>query len=219
MTPMDSPTSTENPQASEILATAPLTPMCCGTSQAAKLLHLSVGTVQSLVERKQLRAWKTQGGHRRIDMQSILNYQTQNQMLPALTRLRGMRLKVLVGDDDPVTRHWVHDTCTRNDLGMHCTALASGLEALMEMHQIQPDVLIVDLHMPGVDGCEWVKTVRQNLMFQQLPMLVISALSQKQIQAQAFLPKDCQFMRKPLDVQWLQGYLAGLMKSQSWLAL
>ena len=98
---MDSPTSTENPQASEILATAPLTPMCCGTSQAAKLLHLSVGTVQSLVERKQLRAWKTQGGHRRIDMQSILNYQTQNQMLPALTRLRGMRLKVLVVDDDP----------------------------------------------------------------------------------------------------------------------
>jgi len=43
----------------------------CGTTYAAKLLGLSVGTVQSLVERNELHAWKTQGGHRRISMPSI----------------------------------------------------------------------------------------------------------------------------------------------------
>ena len=35
----------------------------CGTSYAAKLLNLSVGSIQSLVEKNELRAWKTQGGH------------------------------------------------------------------------------------------------------------------------------------------------------------
>jgi excisionase family DNA binding protein len=43
----------------------------CGTSYAAKLLNLSVGTVQTLVEKNELEAWKTQGGHRRISIQSI----------------------------------------------------------------------------------------------------------------------------------------------------
>jgi len=43
----------------------------CGTTYAAKLLGLSVGTIQTLVEKAELQAWKTQGGHRRISMQSI----------------------------------------------------------------------------------------------------------------------------------------------------
>ena len=38
----------------------------CGTSDAAKLLGLSVATVQSLVEKGEIEAWKTLGGHRRI---------------------------------------------------------------------------------------------------------------------------------------------------------
>ena len=40
----------------------------CGTTEAARILGLSVGTVQSLVERQELMAWKTRGGHRRIAM-------------------------------------------------------------------------------------------------------------------------------------------------------
>ena len=43
----------------------------CGTSYAAKMLGISVGTVQGLVEKNDLKAWKTQGGHRRISLQSI----------------------------------------------------------------------------------------------------------------------------------------------------
>jgi len=81
------------------------TPACCGTSKAAQLLQLSVGTVQSLVDKKVLTAWVTQGGHRRISLDSIKNYQAQQQKLPALDRLMGDRLKVLVVDDDVITRH------------------------------------------------------------------------------------------------------------------
>ena len=38
----------------------------CGTSYASKMLGISIGTVQGLVERNELRAWRTNGGHRRI---------------------------------------------------------------------------------------------------------------------------------------------------------
>ena len=60
----------------------------CGTSFAAKKLGLSVGTVQSLVEKNELKAWKTDGGHRRISMQSIAEYQKRyDQALAMLKQL------------------------------------------------------------------------------------------------------------------------------------
>lgn len=50
----------------------------CGTSQAAKILGVSVGTVQSMVEQEILIAWKTMGGHRRISLDSIKEFKQKN---------------------------------------------------------------------------------------------------------------------------------------------
>ena len=74
----------------------------CGTTYAAKLLGLSVGTVQSLVERNELHAWKTQGGHRRISMPSIREYQRKHNMPQTNDEADQPQLKVLAVDDDPV---------------------------------------------------------------------------------------------------------------------
>ena len=72
----------------------------CGTTYAAKLLGLSVGTIQSLVEKNELQAWKTQGGHRRISMPSIRDYQRRHNMLVAPAEPRDNRIKVLLVEDD-----------------------------------------------------------------------------------------------------------------------
>ena len=74
----------------------------CGTTYAAKLLGLSVGTVQSLVERNELHAWKTQGGHRRISMPSIREYQRKHNMPLTSDEANQPQLKVLAVDDDPI---------------------------------------------------------------------------------------------------------------------
>ncbi|NBY07143.1 MAG: DNA-binding protein [Betaproteobacteria bacterium] len=73
----------------------------CGTSFAAKQLKLSVGTIQSLVKKNELIAWETLGGHRRISIRSVFEYQKRvsrasSQHLSGLFR----RLKVLVVEDD-----------------------------------------------------------------------------------------------------------------------
>ena len=72
----------------------------CGTSYAAKLLNLSVGSIQSLVEKNELRARKTQGGHRRISIQSIHQYQNRANLAPkAPAQAGGKYLKVMVVED------------------------------------------------------------------------------------------------------------------------
>ena len=186
----------------------------CGTTYAAKLLGLSVGTIQSLVEKNELQAWKTQGGHRRISMPSIRDYQRRHNMLVTPTEARDNRIRVLLVEDDPVTREMIRDFCNRCEMPVDCTAMSSGLEALIDIASIRPDVLISDLNMPGVDGFQLLRTLRGNPMFSRMTSLVISALPQSEIDARGGLPEGSIFMAKPVNMHWLKGFFAALMASR-----
>ena len=186
----------------------------CGTTYAAKLLGLSVGTIQSLVEKNELQAWKTQGGHRRISMPSIRDYQRRHNMLVTPAETRDHRIRVLLVEDDPVTREMIRDFCNRCEMPVDCTAMSSGLEALIDIASIRPDVLISDLNMPGVDGFQLLRTLRGNPMFSKMTSLVISALPQSEIEARGGLPEGSIFMAKPVNMHWLKGFFAALMASR-----
>jgi excisionase family DNA binding protein len=183
----------------------------CGTTYAAKLLGLSVGTIQTLVEKNELQAWKTQGGHRRISMPSIRDYQKKHNMLMNPVDGREHRLRVLLVEDDPVTRDMIRDFCTRSEMPVDCTAMSSGLKALIDLASIQPDVLIADLNMPGVDGFELLKTLKHSSQFQRMTCLVISALSAEEITAKGGLPEGTLFMAKPVNMQWFNGFFTALI--------
>ena len=187
------------------------TPACCGTSKAAELLQLSVGTVQSLVDKKILHAWVTQGGHRRISLESIENYQLQQQKLPAVERLLNNRLRVMVVDDDALSRHLLQDTCLSVHPQIDCCAMSSAIDALLHLPIFNPHVMLIDLLMPEVDGWELVKRIQQQKDFTQLQILTLSALKQDELKSRGGPPQGSQFMSKPADLAWLRGYLLGLL--------
>ena len=183
----------------------------CGTTYAAKLLGLSVGTIQTLVEKNELQAWKTQGGHRRIFMPSIRDYQKKHNMLMSPLESREQRLRVLLVEDDPVTRDMIRNFCNQSEMPVDCTAMSSGLEALIDMASIQPDVLIADLNMPSIDGFELLRTLKNSAHFQRMTCLVISALTQDEIAAKGGLPEGTIFMAKPVNMQWFNGFFTALI--------
>jgi len=186
----------------------------CGTTYAAKLLGLSVGTIQTLVEKNELQAWKTQGGHRRISMPSIRDYQRKHNMLTQHADPRDHRLRVLLVEDDPVTRELLRGYCHRSSMPVDCTAMASGLEALIDIAGIQPDVLITDLEMPGVDGFELLRTLRQNPQFNRMTTLVLSALSPNEVSQRGGLPEGSIFMAKPINMDWFNGFFTAFLASR-----
>ncbi|WP_416545666.1 response regulator [Limnohabitans sp. DCL3] len=183
----------------------------CGTTYAAKLLGLSVGTIQTLVEKNELQAWKTQGGHRRISMPSIREYQRKHNMLTLHNDPRDTRLRVLLVEDDAVTREMLRGYCNRSTMPVDCTAMSSGLEALIDLSSIKPDVLITDLNMPGVDGFELLRTVRQNPQFKRMTTLVLSALTSEEIESRGGLPEGCIFMAKPINMDWFNGFFTAFL--------
>ncbi|MEK7345052.1 MAG: response regulator [Pseudomonadota bacterium] len=187
----------------------------CGTTYAAKLLGLSVGTIQTLVEKNELQAWKTQGGHRRISMPSIREYQRKHNMVTIQTEQRDNRLRVLLVEDDAVTREMLRGYCNRSTMPVDCTAMSSGLEALIDIASIKPDVLITDLDMPGVDGFELLRTLRQNPQFNRMTTLVLSALSPDKVAARGGLPDGTIFMAKPINMDWFNGFFTAFLAGRT----
>jgi excisionase family DNA binding protein len=183
----------------------------CGTSYAARLLKLSVGTIQNLVESNTLKAWKTQGGHRRISLQSIQEYQYANNLEPASLYSNDTKLRVLVVEDDESSRLMYQAYFDRWSLPLDVVIYASAMEALLDMPAMQPQVLLTDLNMPDMDGFKFIKTLREHRLFALLPVVAITGLTAAQIEEKGGLPKDVQILQKPIDMEWLRGFLDGII--------
>ena len=83
---------------------------------------------------------------------------------------------ILVVEDESLIRHLVVDTLT--DEGHSVLAAASGEDALdrLDGQQQNPDLLIVDLRMPGMSGQEFVR--RQRECGESIPVVVLSGSSE-----------------------------------------
>lgn len=192
----------------------------CGTSYAAKLLGLSVATVQSLVEKGEIEAWKTLGGHRRIAVNSVNAYLQKNS--PKHVRVDvdpKSRLRVLLVEDDDDTRELYRCQFEEWSLPVDCTWMPSALEALMDIASMRPDLLITDLSMPGVDGIEMLKALKRNQQLADMQIVVISGLAPEAIAARGGLPPHAHLLSKPINFDWLQGYMTALvMANAHWRA-
>lgn len=182
----------------------------CGTSQASKMLGLSVGTIQKLVDQQILQSWKTHGGHRKISITSILAYQRKFDIVPIQSKSVEQRLRILLVEDDLVTRQLILEYCNNTTVPVECTAMATGMEALIHIASIQPDLLITDLDMPGVDGFELLYLLRKNSEFDKMVVLVLTCLTKEEIQNRGQLPPGCIYLAKPAKASWFNGFFEGI---------
>jgi excisionase family DNA binding protein len=188
----------------------------CGTSYAAKLLGLSVATVQSLVEKGEIEAWKTLGGHRRIALRSINAFQEKSSKKMVREQSSpGSRLRVMVVEDDEDARELYRCNFEEWDLPIDCTWMSSAIEAMMDIASMRPDLLITDLSMPGVDGLEMLKALKRNVHLADMHIVVVSGLSPQAIKARGGFPADAHLHGKPINFDWLQGFMTALIPANS----
>lgn len=183
----------------------------CGTSYAAKLPNLSVGSIQSLVEKNELIAWKTQGGHRRISIQSIHDYQSWANLSPKVKTPQGKYLKVMVVEDDANSRAMYQAYFDSWDLPIDAVIQVSAIEALLDIPVVKPQVLLADLRMPGIDGVEMLRQLSAHPQFTKMSVIVITGLSNEEIAAYGELPAGTHVLRKPVDMGWLKGYFQAML--------
>lgn len=183
----------------------------CGTSYASKVLGLSIGTIQSLVSRKELRAWRTNGGHRRISMKSIQEYQRKHNLQPNAFMHNFERIKMVVVEDDASTRVMLQLHFDKWGLPLKVLMYESAIEAMLDMPTYQPQVLLTDLVMPRVDGFAFIRTVNEHASLKSLTVVAMTGLQPRQLLSKGGLPEGVHVMHKPLDLGWLRGFLGGFV--------
>lgn len=167
------------------------------TREAAARLGVALSTIQTWVETGVLPAWKTAGGHRRIPADAVDAIRLRKQAV--LTEAPTPEVfKVLVVEDDAVLRELYRRQFTEWNLPIRLLMAEDGFEGLMLIGRHNPDLIIADLSMPGLDGFKMIRKIKSQSTPIRGVIIVVTALTAAEIAAQGGLPADIPVYPKPV---------------------
>jgi two-component system response regulator AtoC len=110
------------------------------------------------------------------------------------------QFRVLVIDDDPGVRDYMEALVSRQ--GYEVLAVADGEQALQSLETTQPDLITLDVVLPGMDGLETLSELKKRLP--DIPVVMLSGHGQARNIVEAMRLGASDFLRKPFEVEELE---------------
>lgn len=178
------------------------------TREAAALLGVALRTVQLWVENGSLQAWKTVGGHRRIARESVTRLLDEREralsgdQAEATTAIAAPA--ILAVDDDAVLLRLYRYNIESWQIGARLLYASNGFEGLRMLGESEPEVLITDLNMPGIDGFRMLRAFADWPRFGSMLVVAATALSPEEVADRGGLPSGVMLMTKPINFALLE---------------
>ncbi|AYN40032.1 DNA-binding response regulator [Streptomyces dangxiongensis] len=118
---------------------------------------------------------------------------------------------MLLAEDDRAIRHALERALTLE--GYEVTAVADGVEALAQAHRNPPDVLVLDVMMPGIDGLQVCRVLRTE--GNRTPILMLTALVETADRIAGLDAGADDYVVKPFDVEEVFARLRALLRRTS----
>ncbi|MEU6889935.1 response regulator transcription factor [Streptomyces viridosporus] len=115
---------------------------------------------------------------------------------------------VLLAEDDRAIRNALERALTLE--GYRVTAVADGVEALAQVHRSRPDVLVLDVMMPGIDGLQVCRVLRAE--GDRTPVLMLTALVETADRIAGLDAGADDYVVKPFDVEEVFARLRALLR-------
>jgi excisionase family DNA binding protein len=192
------------------------------TIEVAQLLGLAVRSVQLMVDRGELEAWKTPGGHRRISRASVERWLAARQggirppattARPAAPARSAKAPRVLLIEDSTHYQNLVRLLLGQKFPQVELHIADEGIAGLAMAGSLQPQVLIVDILLPGIDGATLITSLRSHPQFSHSRLIVITSLDEAQREPYAFALAGVPVIHKPRLVMDLPALLAESLAS------
>jgi two-component system KDP operon response regulator KdpE len=116
-------------------------------------------------------------------------------------------LKMLVIDDDRSIRQFLTVSLTAN--GFHVLDAANGTQAVTAASRFKPDVIILDLGLPDMDGNEVIRKIRQH---SQIPIIILSVRDSQQDKIEALDNGADDYLSKPFGIEELLARLRAVLR-------
>lgn len=177
------------------------------TVEVAKRLGVSLQTVQRWVDAGHLKAWKTLGGHRRIEAAGAeLLFQEQDARIGAVAP----PVSVVVVDDDPRDLALLVMLVRKALPDANVEAVANGFQGLVAVGKSLPQIVVTDIHMPHMNGFEMIRSLLEDEAARPRTLIAVSGLSRQELAEMGTLPPGVQIFTKPLD----QGRFVAALQSK-----
>ncbi len=143
--------------------------------KASKYCNVSPKTIINWIEAGHIKAYKTVGGHRRINIKDLEDFmRKQGIPIPDEETDEGRR-RILVVDDDPIIVETIVQALEEDEFDYEVISASDGFEAGIQVNHFKPHLLILDIMMPDIKGYEVCKKIKTDDETKNTKIIVLSA--------------------------------------------
>jgi len=106
---------------------------------------------------------------------------------------------VVIVDDQETARVALDEMIRGIDPGISTFLFPGGVEALAWLEDQEPDLVITDFRMPGMNGAQFTAALRHNARLQHVPVMVVTAADDRTVRYEALEAGAVDFLAKPID--------------------
>jgi excisionase family DNA binding protein len=136
-------------------------PRIFSSRDVGKLVGADPSSVNRWIDSGRLKAYRTPGGHRRVLYEDLMGFLGE-WGIPMPDELKSSNLSILIVDDDESYMRSLRKALLRHDRNLDVQTCTSGIDALILLGSRKPDVILLDVFMPGFDGVEVCKQIKNN---------------------------------------------------------
>ena len=172
------------------------------TITIAKTLGVAVASIYKWIDAGQLKAGKTPGGHRRVAKEDLIAF-LRRQKLPVPPELSPPPPRVLAVDDEESVTAWLTEEIKAAHPDFEILEANDGYSAGEIVALSKPDVVILDLRMPGIDGFEVCRRIKSREETKDISIIAITAHPSDEAQRRILEAGATAYLAKPLDIEAL----------------
>ncbi|MFN0117957.1 MAG: response regulator [Elusimicrobiota bacterium] len=143
------------------------------TFQVSQFCSVDITTVMSWVNQGKLKAYKTPGGHRRIQEQDLVEFFNKYKM-PIPDELKNQERRILVVDDDAELLKIILRSLKKISIPFIVETAKDGFSAGQKWVSFKPDLVVLDLYLPGVDGFDICASMKKTEKKKKTKVLAIT---------------------------------------------
>ena len=169
------------------------------TFQISKICEVNPTTVQNWVKENKLKAYTTPGGHRRVRREDLIDFLHRFDM-PVPRALTERKPFILIVDDEPEMRDMLTALMESSDREVEVASVAGGVEALLVIGERKPDLLVLDIMMPGMNGFDVCTKLKSRNSTSDIKIVAITGYHDEALRDQILSAGADLFYTKPLNV-------------------
>lgn len=178
-----------------------------GTTQLARLCHVSAQTVGRWIEEGKLPFFTTAGGHRRVFAADLVSFLTAHNIpVPEELGAEGPP-RILIVDDDPGIRLFVRRVAAEFDGDAQVREAADGFDAGRLALELRPSLVFLDVFLPGIDGLKVCRALRADARLTRVRIVAVSGQGDIDMEARCREAGADAFLAKPISAADLRACL------------